>query len=250
MLKIYKILNRQTDSHPSAKPPIRSIRIRRIGGRMRIDFLQSANLADGWRIGGSVAATDPRPPLRHSVSPTDEVSPNLPPLIIPRIVSPDSFGPNFNRPAYFVTEPTESPLSIPSPPSGFSKCLSPPFDSSPTPNPSFSLKNLFLYPNTILTTLLSHVFNGLSLKRKAQEDVHQTQFPPKLLKLTSEATVDSSQSITNQKSLAIGPYKSRVRRAPLKKRNSKPNPDPDLIDVTIHNDMTLSSFLHSSQIVV
>mgnify|MGYP003702469909 CR=1 FL=1 len=63
MLKIYKILNRQTDSHPSAKPPIRSIHIRRIGGRMRIDFLQSANLAAGWRIGSSVAATDPRPPL-------------------------------------------------------------------------------------------------------------------------------------------------------------------------------------------
>ena len=51
------ILNRQTDSHPSAKPPIRSIHIRRIGGRMRINFLQSANLADGWRIEDSIAAT-------------------------------------------------------------------------------------------------------------------------------------------------------------------------------------------------
>ncbi|KAL7255396.1 hypothetical protein ACSBR1_009534 [Camellia fascicularis] len=30
---------------------------------MRIGFLQSANLADGWWIRGSVAATDPRPPL-------------------------------------------------------------------------------------------------------------------------------------------------------------------------------------------
>ncbi|GMP65640.1 hypothetical protein CsSME_00026349 [Camellia sinensis var. sinensis] len=30
---------------------------------MWIDFLQSANLADGWRIGGAVAAIDPRPPL-------------------------------------------------------------------------------------------------------------------------------------------------------------------------------------------
>ncbi|KAI8016696.1 hypothetical protein LOK49_LG05G01921 [Camellia lanceoleosa] len=151
---------------------------------------------------------------------------------------------------YFVTEPTESPPSIPSPPSGFSQCLSPPFDSSPTPSPSSSPKNISLYANTIPTTLLSHVFNGLSLKRKAQKDVHQAQFLPKLLKLTSETTVDSSQSITNQKSLAIRPYKSRVRCAPIKKRNSKPNPDPDLADVTIHNDTTISSFLHSSQIVV
>ncbi|KAI8012561.1 hypothetical protein LOK49_LG06G01408 [Camellia lanceoleosa] len=84
----------------------------------------------------------------------------------------------------------------------------------------------------------------------APEDVHQAQFPSKLLKLTSETPVDFFHSVANQKTLAIHPHKARVRRAPNKKMNSKSTSNPDLLDVAIHNEMTLSSFLNTSQIVV
>ncbi|XP_028099887.1 uncharacterized protein LOC114299366 [Camellia sinensis] len=84
------------------------------------------------------------PQPRKNVSPTDEASPNLFPLIIPRIISPDSSGPQFGGPAYFVTEPTESPSTIPSPPSGFSQCLSPLYESSPARSPFLAQK---IYPS-------------------------------------------------------------------------------------------------------
>ncbi|KAL7172331.1 hypothetical protein ACSBR2_031929 [Camellia fascicularis] len=78
--------------------------------------------------------------------------------------------PSLTGPAYYVTEPADSPDSLNSPSSLQSKC-SFPFDNS---NPLSNPKSLALDPN-IPDTVLSNVFNNLSLKRKA------TYFPPLLM---------------------------------------------------------------------
>ncbi|KAI8030947.1 hypothetical protein LOK49_LG01G00840 [Camellia lanceoleosa] len=99
-------------------------------------------------------------------------------------------------PAYFVTEPSESPSSPKSPPSLLSISPSPESDQSPPPSPQPTPTSLPLGP-IIPDLVLSKAFNTLSLKRKAQ-DLDHLQLPnPKLLKPTPEISMASHSLCLN-----------------------------------------------------
>ncbi|GMP48297.1 hypothetical protein CsSME_00015696 [Camellia sinensis var. sinensis] len=104
-------------------------------------------------------------PANLQILSLSEVPLSPPPSLIVTKIRPNQTGP-----AYYVIETSEdSHNSLNSPHSLLSKYPSPSLESNHSPSPTSSPKALSLCKG-LPTNLLSNVFYGLSLKRKANEE--------------------------------------------------------------------------------